>query len=123
MIGEFLPYNIQFQLIEDRYNPITRTKCFQSSALTAFVCKIIKSPSFSLFVNRNQLSRDTHWLSTIQSGAARLNIKYLREKMLFFIYEMKKRSPKHALILLKEMSILIDPKKKYKTSREIIAAI
>jgi hypothetical protein len=98
-IGGFLPYHIQFNLLEKRYNlPGILKKIHKCIPLTTNLYrKLVQKPSIS----RGFIKPATSVLIS-------------EKQMLTLIYRMKKICPNEVMMLLKELAILINPKPKHR---------
>jgi len=107
-IAGFLPYDIQFYLLERRYNPFNRIGKLYPTAIQALYERLINTEGI---------------LSSFELGQAETYRKYAvsafrreddRKPLLIgFVYMMKYNCPAHALRLMKELIILINPRKRY----------
>jgi hypothetical protein len=124
-IREFLPYDIQFHLLESRYKPFKLMKNLELRGLNAVWCKIIDNSIYLSTLPKEKV---------LSYGK---NRKYLRElgilpwhkknliidELTMGIYDMKEKCPELAMKILRMLSILIAPKKKYDTSMEKLRKI
>jgi len=121
-IGSFLPYNIQYHLLEARYNPIRRLSRLSMTALKGLYIKITNIPEVldmqtasgrRIYIKANTLLRQGFYY--FPDGVTGMRVRIIK-----LIYDMKMKCPKKALQLLKEMCIFIDPKKKYITRIDVL---
>jgi hypothetical protein len=108
-IGKYLPYAIQFHLLEKKYNPIKRLTRLNAKAAEALYIKTIATPGIL-----DNMSRGTIIHFRANHNRARLGFGIDKKTAIIkLINEMKKTCPDKALRLLKDLVILINPKKGY----------
>jgi len=111
-IGEFLPYKTRFYLLNRRYNTFNRLEKLLPSAINALYDKVIATPG--LLDALSGLSANQYRQYAVRTYHREDERKPL---LISLIYHMKTHCPDHALRLMKELIILINPRKRYSAKR------
>jgi hypothetical protein len=104
-IAEFLPYSLQFHLLEKRYNPIRLLRHLQKSARVALYNKLCQTEGVLSSMDTYTAGMYRKFVATpYYNQPMELHFTLLR-----LIYDMKETCPAHVIRLFKELIILIKP--------------
>jgi hypothetical protein len=122
-IGEYLPYHVQFQILESQFNVPKSVHQLKLGALHGLFCKIVDNPDFIGVQSSRHVTRYTAWRIMVRRGQTIANLEDMRIRILAFIFLMKDTCPKQAFRLLREMQTFIQPAKKYDTNLQVVRAM
>jgi hypothetical protein len=105
-IREYLPYNIQFYLLERKYNPIKRFEKLRYDAIHALLTKICLTPHFMASFEMGVSSELLQY-----TNPAFRSLEDRKPLLMWLIVYMKGQCPKYAIQLMKEMIILVNPRR------------
>lgn len=123
-IKEFIPYEIRYQLLDQKFKPLKLLNRMSAMSLNAIIYKIRDNQIFFETVTTHEANIIVRQRRLGVLGyCICLTIKDAKVMVLALIYYMKKHCPKLALEWLQKLCILINPKKKYTTSKKNLITI
>jgi hypothetical protein len=114
-IGEFLPYDTQIQVLETQFNVFKAIYQLSIQGIHLLYSKAVNYPGFIDSID----DKESAALYLERARAVENGIYFeddlfqMRIKMLLLFFEMKDNCPREALKLMKTLSLIIKPKKKY----------
>jgi len=113
-IGEFIPYEIRNQLIEDKYNPmkqlVTRLDRF---GLSRLIKQFYLHPKYFAQLTTEEAEQNTDRSLTYSPAWWRETRSNMMARLMRPVVEMKNKDPELAYKFLSTIAILIKPDKKY----------
>jgi hypothetical protein len=118
-IKGFISYDVRYHILDQKYKPLKLLNRLSITSLNAIIYKIGDSPKFFETLTVQEADVITrHRRLGVLGYCACTNLKDSKIMVNSLIYYMKIHCPHLALKWLKSLSILVNPKKKYNTSRE-----
>ena len=127
-IREFLPYNIQYQLLDQRYKPFALMRKMDLQGCHILWCNIVDNP---LYLVSELLKHGQEKMNELATLRKRLSyggyVFYSNTSILMDIlkriYLMKDSCPEEALKFLRKICMIIDSKKEYNVKHESMREI